>query len=196
MITIVRRTAPLVAFQALAEADGFRFVGFTESLRSVKDSLFGGQSQTDQLQSSASHKASEVAEDVEGSAKKGSSGLLGSGSATLAKVTGIFTTLEKNSTGMRYAERPEGIDQFGGEEIERESYVAETTPSGGGVAAAFRKFQEQPIGLDQFGGETLEREVVEVKEWETKPSHTVQAQKWPQGVDQVAGLSRNDGDNA
>ena len=38
----------------------------------------------------------------------------------LVKPVGILTSEESRLTGKRYADRPDGIDQFGGEDIERD----------------------------------------------------------------------------
>ncbi|KLO16742.1 hypothetical protein SCHPADRAFT_901233 [Schizopora paradoxa] len=103
----------------------------------------------------------------------------------MVQPSGVFTSLETTASGKRYADRPEGIDQFGGEEFERDVYGGDAPNS---VTASLRQVTQQPGTLDQFGGEGIEREVFEIQEWEKKPSHAISVQKWPQGADELGGL--------
>ena len=70
----------------------------------------------------------------------------------LVKPVGVLVSEEKTSISMsRYGDRPEGIDQFGAEELERDGDC-----SGGAPNEFWKGMKNQPEGIDQFGGEQAE----------------------------------------
>ncbi|KAH8115341.1 hypothetical protein DFH11DRAFT_1726199 [Phellopilus nigrolimitatus] len=87
----------------------------------------------------------------------GDSGLSAVGSQ-MSKPVSTMVTEESRFTGKRYADRPEGVDQFGGEESERQK--EEPRSSGTGVSEVeLKRYKDRPEGLDQFGGEEAERKL-------------------------------------
>lgn len=141
-------------------------IGFTKALQQTKESFMNGN----------------AAEEVKETTKTFQTPSHGT---PMVQPSGILTSIETMAGGKRYADRPEGIDQFGGEEFERDVYGGDATK---GMAASLRQYNNQSAGLDQFGGEGMEREVIETREWEKKSSHSVNVQPFPQGADELGGM--------
>ena len=61
--------------------------------------------------------------------------------------------------GKRYADRAEGIDQFGGEESERQRIHDAELQTRPVEAEGLKKYDGNPGGIDTFGGEDTERKL-------------------------------------
>ena len=108
------------------------------------------------------------------------------GGAKLIRPSGIFVSDEAVVSGKRYADRPEGLDQFGAEEAERDpGFVSDTTTSKIVNADDLSRYADRPAGLDQFGGEESERERVELEPGEVRDVGRLK--EWPEGLDQFGG---------
>jgi len=105
--------------------DGDGHNSFTKTLLQTKDSLMHGDSAEDVKQTTTT--TFQV-----------------SRGTPMVQPSGILTSLETSASGKRYADRPEGIDQFGGEEFERDVYVGEAMKD----KTALRQYDDQLIGLD------------------------------------------------
>ena len=74
---------------------------------------------------------------------------------------GFFSSEETNGIDLRkrYGDVPEGIDQFGGENIEREGDAVTVAPDVMKLSEGIR-FERQGVapGIDQFGAEGIELE--------------------------------------
>lgn len=113
------------------------------------------------------------------------------GGATLVRPIGVMVSEEKVISGKRYADRPEGLDQFGAEEAEREPMSIDD-PSfldAGLTAVTASRYMDRPEGIDQFGGEEMERTVVELRNGEKRVTKEELARykDAPEGIDQFGG---------
>ncbi|EJD00136.1 uncharacterized protein FOMMEDRAFT_148446 [Fomitiporia mediterranea MF3/22] len=77
----------------------------------------------------------------------------------LIKATGVLESEVTTLTGRRYADRPEGLDQFGGEESERLRVHNVEMQTSSGINEVLKKYEGNPGGVDTFGGEDTERKL-------------------------------------
>lgn len=169
----------------------------TLGLKKAREALFGSQTQQNTKPVShtfeqAASKLSQFTDEAPKAPNEGPSVTSGpAGGAKLVRPTGVFVTEEGLVSGKRYADRPEGIDQFGAEEAERDpAFPAESEARLN--AAALARYKDRPEGIDQFGGEDSERDRVELKDGETRlsernPEQLRRFKDWPEGVDQFGG---------
>ncbi|KAI5117096.1 hypothetical protein M0805_009723 [Coniferiporia weirii] len=115
------------------------------------------------LKSAAENTGGELREGVNGPASWLSQKMgLSSGDlnprATVTRPDGVLVTSETPLDGRRYSDRPEGLDQFGGEESERNRVQVEDNEVRRFEPAGMARYKDRPEGIDQFGGEEAERE--------------------------------------
>ncbi|KAL5531128.1 hypothetical protein ACEPAG_4004 [Sanghuangporus baumii] len=77
----------------------------------------------------------------------------------LVKPVGVLESEHSFLSGKRYADRPEGVDQFGGEESERQRVDDAEMQSGLGLSQRLQNYEGNPGGVDTFGGEDTERKL-------------------------------------
>ncbi|KAL5536590.1 hypothetical protein ACEPAF_412 [Sanghuangporus sanghuang] len=77
----------------------------------------------------------------------------------LVKPVGVLDSEHSTLSGKRYADRPEGVDQFGGEESERQRVDDAEMQSGSGLSQRLQDYEGNPGGVDTFGGEDTERKL-------------------------------------
>lgn len=166
---------PEVAAHSYEGAPSVDRLGSKDSLglKKAREALFGSQTQhnSNPVTHTFEQAASKLSQFTDEAPKAPSNGQSDTnapaGGATLVRPTGVFVTEEGLVSGKRYADRPEGIDQFGAEEAERDpAFPAESERRLDDSALA--RYKGRPEGIDQFGGEESERDRVELEAGEAR----------------------------